>query len=1335
MIYSMKKNYAIIAFATTWGSKFGGINAFNTDLLQAIATAHWQRLRVICVVADCDASDIKTAKDEYQIELVNLKLNSGSLTAENAAQVWSTLADIDVDKTVWLGHDRITGAIANAMATNYGGRSTLIHHMSYSHYESFAENSATASRKAKEQQTLFTSAHVQLAVGPLLREALADFVDTERDAVPMLTPGLAEITPKQHHHTFTAFISGRLDIGAQKIKQAHLGVAGFAHAVFRCDNDTGLPDKLKGDFEPKIKLRGIDLEINGDAQHSDVEQDLKRFVEEHAQRVINLQALPFTQNRNELFEELRQASVCLMPSWHEGFGLVAWEAIAAGVPLIVSCKSGVYRLLKDRSLDHLVCAVDIRGKSDFPFFADDDKKIIATKLIEIAKNHAKYKTKALQLREVLLDDCTWRACADSFIQALEWPVPSIDSTTSTTTSKDKTANSAVSSNHPLYQWLEQPKPQWQPQNGHNPSRLLRAEEALISFAPEGEPFLQTQCEWATTTSYPIGVRLLIGEGGAGKTRLALEMLQRLSEAGWHSGFLRHSFQPKDGIGLVRELQKTDHPTLIVLDYAETRSAELLELLAQLCISPPKHSIRILLLARSSGEWWGHLPDIDSCCETLLTGSATTGPYTVPGLYADPALRQKAYAQALATFAHAMQCPAPNIQPDLQAAAYDKPLYLHMSALLALLGERTESADALPMALVRHERNYWRKAVSSAIPASSEAKAADSLMALVTLLGTALTPKSIEALWRVADGDAQQLKPLFAALAPLYPGTQGLSGLRPDLLGEALVAQQLLGINGEALLNAVLGSASTATQRHHALTVLSRLLRYREDLSTLLENALTQHFPRCAKDIIKVAIQTPSPLPKVAEKSFQHLSKKDALQVAGQLENDFEYEVLPLIGLELLTRQVLNTQAQKRCEADKKLDEKNVSYWAKTLNNLSVACYRDGDIKNSLKYAKLALDIREKLAKNYPERFDADWAKSLSNYAAFLNNSGDLSQALQYAKQAVDIRERLTQDKPERFEAYLAKSLSNYAAFLNDNGNLSEALQYAKQGLDIRERLAQKKPERFEADWASSLNNYAHFLGNNGDFTQALQYAKQALDIYQRLAKEKLESFQADWAMSLNNYAHFLGNNGDFTQALQNTKQALDIRERLMQDKPERFEADWAASLNNYAIGLADNGEITQALQYAKQALDVHEKLAKTRPDKYISDAEGSHLLFAMYAWLAGQTDLVVELEADSEMELPYAQRGNRFDRNVLLAFAGSEIEDSMNHLGLAWQAWAKMSHAQQTQSEAVFLLACAFASAHGALPDSLANWQEQLMQMRERRKGQLPAWMQMIAERKGFTLA
>jgi hypothetical protein len=67
-------------------------------------------------------------------------------------------------------------------------------------------------------------------------------------------------------------------------------------------------------------------------------------------------------------------------------------------------------------------------------------------------------------------------------------------------------------------------------------------------------------------------------------------------------------------------------------------------------------------------------------------------------------------------------------------------------------------------------------------------------------------------------------------------------------------------------------------------------------------------------------------------------------------------------------------------------------------------------------------------------------------------------------------------------------------------------------------------------------------------------------------------------------------------------------------------------------------------------------------------------------------------------------------------------------------AWATLSAAQQVGSEQLFLLACAFADHQGGLPKDFVPWRQQLTKMRTQRRGQLPASMLRVSERKGFAL-
>lgn len=415
----------LVAFATHWGTQFGGINSFNSDLLTAVAAAFSNDVRTVCVVPNASKTEVDAAESEGVL-LVSLNLpGTKAFAIELETAVLQALQSAGVQhhtaETVWLGHDRITGAIALAAAQKCGGQSALIHHMSYGHYEEFAENSAQAHAKEAEQKQLFTKANIVLAVGPLLRDALCDMLDGKE--VPMLIPGLPEITPRTEPRTFKAFLSGRLNDSARKIKQAYLGVAAFGNAVRQCSENSGLPTALHRASEPRLVLRGVEFEDAGGETDPQAEKSLKVFAEGYAGCAFTLHALPFTTDRTVLFNDLRAASVAMMPSWHEGFGLVAWEAIAAGVPLILSSKSGAYRLLKELEsgvYTSMVSVIEVAGSNQEPHFREEDLNTLAAALIQIAKNPAEHRKKAIQLRRDLLSQYSWDHCAKQLTDALGW---------------------------------------------------------------------------------------------------------------------------------------------------------------------------------------------------------------------------------------------------------------------------------------------------------------------------------------------------------------------------------------------------------------------------------------------------------------------------------------------------------------------------------------------------------------------------------------------------------------------------------------------------------------------------------------------------------------------------------------------------------------------------------------------------------------------------------------------------------------------------------------------------------------------------------------------------
>lgn len=1103
----MKTIYTLVSFTTQWGSKHGGINSFNADFLDAFGAAYNLSAQIVCIVASA-TPEARADAAKVHVRLVPLPYSPEAKAfgpehgKAGVDQLKQLNISFDPDKTVWLGHDRITGEAAIAAADMAGGRSAVIHHMSYSDYESYAEDSQSAHEKTQTQIALFKKADLVLAVGPLLRDAAKDRLSNSK-SVHMLIPGLAEIDSQEAPNTFTAFLSGRLSDDAARIKQGHLGIAAFAKAQ-REARDSGMPDALCK--QPKLLLRGVDFEgrLAGSllSTQPDPETELKQFAFQNAQAVVNLHALPYTQDRQQLYSELSRASVAMMPSWHEGFGLVAWEAIAAGVPLIVSKNSGVYRLLEEEYLGAgtgCVYPLNIQGEMSAPYFHDEDLKATVALLKTIANNPGKARKQAGILRSMLLGENTWAACAKQAANAFSWDMQkgSLPDITPESLSQPPSDIASAPAPTPLDGGqgpLQMPAKQWNVVAGMADSQLLRAEEALLPFDPARQPDVDTLNAWLDDKKWPISVRLITGAGGQGKTRLALELCQQRLASDWYAGFLDSSLEANRMTASWQALRKLDQSLLIVIDYVETRQTAFLALLKAALQNLGDQPVRMLLLARDGGEWWDNLPSKDPQGEALLSGYATTGPFLLPPLYPEEHDRRKAYRKALQAFAQALGVNVPTIVPDLLGEHFERPLYIQMAALLALYGERPNTAQGLTKALLNHERRYW-KGVLAHFNWPEPERRAEQLLALTTLAGGFATTKVAKPYWDTAKGGVispAEFNSLFRDLATLYPGTQGLQALRPDLLGEALVAQALLRPQADTLLDAVLTSSATQVIRRNALTVIARLSAQRLDLQETLVDALSRHFRHCYQEIVAVSTETTSRLPALAELAFARLSSVNKSQVAGMLASLLEEESVQLAALSCLVSEYLAEKASEKFEK-KPGNLDRMAEYADALVTYALHLARLGRYQQACDVDLEGLELYRHLTAHDPKKFEPGYALLLDNYALHLSDAGHNEEAFEYAHEALGIYRRLAQKNPDRFEPDYAWSLSNYASYLNDAGQNAEALEHARKVLEIHKRLVQKSPDRFADNLFNSICS-ARFLawlcdqGDGGDKTDLIQLA-------------------------------------------------------------------------------------------------------------------------------------------------------------------------------------------------------------------------------------------------------
>jgi hypothetical protein len=233
---------------------------------------------------------------------------------------------------------------------------------------------------------------------------------------------------------------------------------------------------------------------------------------------------------------------------------------------------------------------------------------------------------------------------------------------------------------------------WFPaQAPQSPAALLRAEHEVVPFTGREQilEMLQTWCRGEGLCS----ALLLTGAGGQGKTRLARRLAELLHDAGWVTGQVT---EQADVAAHLKALTRCTAPVLLVLDYVETRPDQAQAIIDHLAAHPPRHPVRLLLLARADGEWFTTLRSASLALSTTVREQ----PLALAPLAESAAERERAWQDALTAFADSLPrlhssdyagidfaARRRNAGPPAPAApGTGQALALHMAALAALLAE-------------------------------------------------------------------------------------------------------------------------------------------------------------------------------------------------------------------------------------------------------------------------------------------------------------------------------------------------------------------------------------------------------------------------------------------------------------------------------------------------------------------------------------------------------------------------------------------------------------------------------------------------------------------------
>jgi len=323
----------LLVVAAEWDSRHGGLSTFNRDLCTALAGA---AARVVCYVPEASAEERRRAR-EADVELVEASKMPGMKGEALLAQPPS-LPDGFVPDVV-VGHDRITGAASVSLVRYHypGSKRVLFIHTSPEEIEWHKEpredstGAARAAERKREQLGLAEGCDLVVAVGPHLLSEFATDLHGAGNPVPImeLTPGLPERSDNAAAAlplSVRCLILGRVE--DYQLKGLDLAAKALARVVANWRQ--GNP--------PKLVVRGAP--VGTDAALG------KRLAEDSAPTELDVVIRHYSADETEIRNDLREASLVLMPSRKEGFGLVGLEAIASGVPTLLSAQSGLAETLR-----------------------------------------------------------------------------------------------------------------------------------------------------------------------------------------------------------------------------------------------------------------------------------------------------------------------------------------------------------------------------------------------------------------------------------------------------------------------------------------------------------------------------------------------------------------------------------------------------------------------------------------------------------------------------------------------------------------------------------------------------------------------------------------------------------------------------------------------------------------------------------------------------------------------------------------------------------------------------------------------------------------------------
>lgn len=689
-------------------------------------------------------------------------------------------------------------------------------------------------------------------------------------------------------------------------------------------------------------------------------------------------------------------------------------------------------------------------------------------------------------------------------------------------------------------------------------------------------------------------------------------------------------------------------------------------------------VRIVLLARSAGSWQSLLRDRDD----RVTGLFASVPEHRLRPLTDEVDRRGEFDRAVRAFsvAHDRQMAGPvAVPPDLDDERYERALDIHAAALASLLDLEVPGTATVwndPIMRVRdHEERYWLATTDAYALTEPHLSRLREAVSAATLFGAAYADVArtlLAGLPTFADFEGDRVERYRRWLAAMYPGESALNPVRPDRLGEDLVAMTLA---DQANMAAAVSPSLNETQLVRALTVLGRSASHHAHLRPVMHDLLSGSAANRVPVGMAVATQ---------------LEDETLISVLTDIsENDHELaesvvDHLPDQSLTLAVFAVVRTRAALEHERRKpEPDEETVAWLAVRMAIRLGALEQTGE---ALSYAIDAVQRYRALAIRDPA-FESDLANALNTLAGAFDSADLPEDAPDAADDSVRWLRRLSGNDPElrlilstalmtrsnvlsglaRHEDALTAlteavdiqhdllDLQNLSVIRAEIGLAREALDAAETAVGIFRELAEHDPDAFGGELVHCEGNLATVYGLLGDWEHAHQASDQAIQLARDLVTrhgeahleylataltnasaavrvldrpedgvayldEAVAIFQQrldKWsgtalrglADALQNLGNCLSDLGDAAAALDAYEESADIYRKLVDPRPDALEPDLAEVLFGLAHALHDLGRLADARSAADEAVEIFSRhVDRGRARLRLRLAESQHLL-------------------------------------------------------------------------------------------------------------------------------